>query len=73
MAEILASIGLPAEALIARANAPENKERLRSQTERASRLGIFGAPTFHVDEEIFWGNDRLEDAFAFYQQDTARK
>ena len=30
--------------------------------EAATRLGIFGAPTFVVGEELFWGNDRLEDA-----------
>lgn len=44
---------------------PANKEALRSQTERAIALGIFGAPTFVVDQEIFWGNDRLERAIAW--------
>jgi hypothetical protein len=44
------------------AAAPETKERLRGQTEEAERRGIFGAPTFAVGDELFWGNDRLEDA-----------
>jgi len=38
---------------------------LRDQTRRAIELGIFGAPSFVVDEELFWGNDRLEDALAW--------
>jgi 2-hydroxychromene-2-carboxylate isomerase len=47
---------------IARAQTAEVKERLRAQTEDAQRLGIFGAPTFAVGTELFWGNDHLEDA-----------
>jgi 2-hydroxychromene-2-carboxylate isomerase len=35
---------------------------LRAQTEQARRLGIFGAPTFMVNGQMFWGDDRLEDA-----------
>ena len=41
--------------------------RLRSQTELAKTKGIFGAPTFFVGEEMFWGNDRLDDALAYCQ------
>lgn len=44
-----------------------NKLRLREQTEVARRRGIFGGPTFFVGEEMFWGNDRLEDALAYAQ------
>ncbi|MEM7399284.1 MAG: 2-hydroxychromene-2-carboxylate isomerase [Pseudomonadota bacterium] len=47
------------------ANAPANKEALFAQTEEAKRLGIFGAPSFTVGEELFWGNDRLETAIAW--------
>jgi 2-hydroxychromene-2-carboxylate isomerase len=35
---------------------------LRAQTERAKALGIFGAPTFVCGEELFWGQDRMEQA-----------
>ena len=42
-----------------------NKTELREQTERAIALGIFGAPSFTVGEELFWGDDRLDDALAF--------
>lgn len=61
---ILAALGLPAERL-SEAQAPAAKAQLRSETETAVSLGIFGAPTFAVDGEIFWGNDRLEAALAW--------
>jgi len=40
----------------------DNKQALRLQTEKAKALGIFGSPTFVVADELFWGDDRLEDA-----------
>ena len=42
------------------------KEGLRAQTEEAQRLGIFGAPSFVVAGELFWGDDRLEDALDWH-------
>ncbi len=65
---ILDSLGLPADPIIAQAQTPESKERLRRQSEEAQRLGIFGAPTCVVDGELFWGNDRLEDALEWWQR-----
>jgi len=62
--EVLDSLGLPATELLARSRSPEEKPRLRAQVERAQSLGIFGAPTFFVGGEMYWGNDRLEDALA---------
>ena len=50
------------DAVLAAALAPDNKLRLRANTETAAARGIFGAPTFFVGDEMFWGNDRLEDA-----------
>ncbi|MFC5481090.1 2-hydroxychromene-2-carboxylate isomerase [Massilia suwonensis] len=52
------------DAVIAAALEPGNKLHLRANTEQASRRGVFGAPTFFVGDEMFWGNDRLEDAIA---------
>ena len=52
------------DAVLAAALAPDNKLRLRANTEAAAARGIFGAPTFFVGDEMFWGNDRLEDAIA---------
>ncbi len=44
------------------AQTPEVKAALRAQVEAAQALGVFGAPSFQVDGELFWGDDRLEDA-----------
>jgi 2-hydroxychromene-2-carboxylate isomerase len=62
---VVESLGMPAARVLESAQSRENKERLRRQTEEAVRLGIFGAPTFAVDGELFWGNDRLEQAIAW--------
>jgi len=59
----LMALGLPVADIIAQAQSEDNKLALRKQTERARALGIFGGPTFFVGNEMFWGNDRLEDAF----------
>jgi len=60
--DILLGLSLDADALIAEAKTEHTKEALRRQVEQARQHGIFGAPTFLVDGEMFWGNDRLEDA-----------
>ena len=62
--DLLRAQDLDADALIAQARQESTKEALRKQVDRARALGIFGAPTFMVDGEMFWGNDRLEDALA---------
>jgi 2-hydroxychromene-2-carboxylate isomerase len=62
---ILDSLGLPGARIVERAEAPDNRPRLREQTRRAVEIGIFGAPSFVVGDELFWGNDRLEDALAW--------
>jgi 2-hydroxychromene-2-carboxylate isomerase len=61
---LLKGLGLEAEAVLARSETPENKQRLRQRTEEAQELGIFGAPSFLVWGELFWGDDRLEQALA---------
>ena len=62
VAEVLTQLGLPAESLLEEALSDANKLRLRQQTEAAQSKGIFGAPTFFVGDEMFWGDDRLDDA-----------
>ena len=59
---VLERLALPAGRLLDEAQSDANKARLRTATEVAQRRGIFGAPTFFVGDEMFWGNDRLEDA-----------
>jgi 2-hydroxychromene-2-carboxylate isomerase len=67
LGEILATLGLDGRAILAAAQAPGHKERLRRQTEQAIALGIFGAPSFVSRGELFWGNDRLDDALAWHR------
>jgi 2-hydroxychromene-2-carboxylate isomerase len=64
IAEVLGQLGLPAEEIIDEAQGEANKLSLRRQTETARAKGVFGAPSFFVGEDLFWGNDRLEDALA---------
>ena len=68
IAACLRSIGQDADAWLARAQAQENKTLLRTQTERACVLGIFGAPSFVSGPELFWGHDRLEEALAWHRE-----
>jgi 2-hydroxychromene-2-carboxylate isomerase len=65
VSEALDELGLPAGEIIAEAQSDANKLRLREQTAAAAARGIFGAPTFFVGDEMFWGNDRLEDALDY--------
>lgn len=62
MTAVLERLGLPAGPLLDAAQGTAERPRLRRQVETARRLGIFGAPTCMVGDEMFWGNDRLEDA-----------
>src|SRR5262245_18955813 len=61
---VLSSLGKSA-GVIARADSIEGARWLQEPTASARKLGIFGAPTFAVGTEIFWGDDRLEEALAF--------
>jgi 2-hydroxychromene-2-carboxylate isomerase len=63
--EVLAGLGLQPQEILDEAQADANKLQLRRQTDLAKAKGIFGAPTFFVGEEMFWGNDRLDDALAY--------
>jgi len=65
IAGILAALGRPAPRILTRAGSPEIKQRLKAQNEEAVALGIFGAPSFIAAGELFWGNDRLEEAIAW--------
>ena len=56
---LLAECGLPTTRLDD-AGAPEVQARYQAQTQRAIDAGIFGAPSYVVDGELFWGQDRLD-------------
>jgi 2-hydroxychromene-2-carboxylate isomerase len=59
---LIAGLGRDTARVLSEAETPEVKGALRAQTEAAQALGIFGAPSFLAHGELFWGDDRLEDA-----------
>jgi len=72
VSQVLDELRLSASDLLRAAQSEENKLRLREQTAEAGRRGVFGAPTFFVGREMYWGNDRLEDALSFAANQAAR-
>jgi len=62
----------PLEVLAAMTSEPI-KQQLKDETQRAADLGIFGAPSFVTEDgELFWGNDRIEDALDWAVRRTLR-
>jgi 2-hydroxychromene-2-carboxylate isomerase len=57
---------------LALATTAEAKAALVEETDLARDLGIFGSPTFVVGRELFWGDDRLEDAISWYRYRSVR-
>lgn len=72
MVDLLGALIQDGSALVAQARAESTKEALRRRVDRARELGIFGAPTVMVGQEMFWGNDRLEDALQWAARDGDR-
>lgn len=67
---ILDSLGLDGTQVLKAAASDANKTKLRVAVEEARSRGIYGAPTFLTDDgELFWGNDRLEQALAWASGD----
>lgn len=60
--ECLDEVGEDGKAVIEAAQSPESKQQLITRTDAAAQLGIFGAPTFVVAGELYWGSDRLAEA-----------
>jgi 2-hydroxychromene-2-carboxylate isomerase len=62
VSSIVSQLGKDPDSTIAWANSEEIRARYDAETERAKELGIFGSPTFMWGTEVFWGDDRFEDA-----------
>ena len=60
LGEVLAAAGFGTEAFMALVSDPEVKAQLVATTEEAVARGAFGAPTFFVGEQLFFGQDRLD-------------
>jgi 2-hydroxychromene-2-carboxylate isomerase len=65
---VLSGLGRNPEATLSGADLPATHEALAARTQVARDLGVFGAPTFVVGRELFWGDDRLDDAISWAQQ-----
>ena len=59
LAQLLAERGLPAKRL-EQADSQEVRERYEAYTQQAIDAGVFGAPSYVIGGEIFWGQDRLD-------------
>jgi 2-hydroxychromene-2-carboxylate isomerase len=57
---VLQQAGFDPEKLLALASDPSIKDRLKTETQEAVSRGVFGAPTFFVNNQMFWGQDRLD-------------
>ncbi|HYZ70853.1 MAG TPA: DsbA family protein [Thermoleophilaceae bacterium] len=64
VAEAARRVALDPEEVAQGAPRPEVKERLRTETDAAHALGVIGVPSVVVGDEVFWGDDRLEQAAA---------
>ena len=60
-------VGLNGKELIQKINDPQIKEKIKLNTEEAIGKGAFGVPTFMVDDELFWGHDRLGQIDLYFQ------
>lgn len=59
LAAVATDLGLDGQSLMNAAGSDEAKQRLRSETDAAMERGVFGAPTFFLDAEMYWGEDRI--------------
>ena len=67
LTESLVEIDQCPERVIESANSPEIETAYLEATDEARSLDIFGSPTFVVGQELFWGDDRLDDAISWHQ------
>ena len=65
VSESLRDVGQNPDRVLAQANAKDTRAILEAETNVARELGIFGSPTFVVGRELFWGDDRLDDAISW--------
>jgi 2-hydroxychromene-2-carboxylate isomerase len=71
IAQLLRDCGLDAAATLAVAESAENKDALRAATDETARQGIYGAPSFVTPSgELFWGNDRVEQAIGWAKREV---
>ena len=62
--KVLKNIDINPKTFLLRVQSQNIKDQLRTKTNDAFKIGIFGAPTFVVKDKLFWGQDRLQYAVA---------
>ncbi len=67
LSKSLGDVGQTAERCVGRAKGDDVARLYDSATAEAKALGIFGSPTFAVGGELFWGDDRLDDALSWFR------
>ncbi len=65
---LLEQAGLDADACVESAQSPELDQKLKTVTEEAMALGVFGVPSIVVADRVIWGNDQFEMARHFVEQ-----
>lgn len=60
IADVLAEAGFDAQAYLDGTQRQEIKDKLKEETEKAVRKGVFGVPTMFVGDKMWWGQDRLD-------------
>jgi 2-hydroxychromene-2-carboxylate isomerase len=73
LAGSLAEVGQDATRVLALAQTEETRAALTAEIDTARALGLFGSPTFAVGQELFWGDDRLEDAIDWAREGRVRR
>lgn len=68
----LAEVGQQAGRVVERAGGDDVLELYEAATAEANKLGVFGSPSFAVDGEVFWGDDRLEDAIKWFRRGSLK-
>ncbi|MYE11240.1 MAG: 2-hydroxychromene-2-carboxylate isomerase [Gammaproteobacteria bacterium] len=60
MRGVAEEVGLDPDAFVALCDGPGMRQALIDETQAALARGVFGAPSFHIGDELFWGKDRME-------------
>ena len=68
LSEVCKELGLNKDEIITESKTKEIKDEYFSNTDAARENKIFGSPSFMVDSELFWGDDRMEDAIKWVKK-----
>ncbi len=70
LASVLKEVGLDGASVVEQSKAPGYDQQLEVVTREAAERGVFGAPTFFVADQMFFGNDRLDFVTSALKQAT---